>query len=70
VSVDAYGKVKWWVVNNWQWVAFGITALITLVLGPSVWGNIAGSLSATFLFNALVSSWSAVCLLLHRVIGD
>ena len=68
--IDAYGKVKWWVTSNWQWVAFGITALIALALGLSVWGSIAGSVSATFLFNAIVSSWPAVRSLLRRMLGD
>jgi hypothetical protein len=68
--IDVFGKVRWWVTSNWQWLAFGVTALVALSLGPSVWGGIAGSVAATFLFNALVSSWPAIRSLLRRILGD
>jgi hypothetical protein len=63
------GKVRWWLTSNWQWWAFGITSLITLGLGTTVWGGIAASVSATFLVNALVSSWPAIRSVIRRMLG-
>lgn len=64
------GRVWWWFTRNWQWWAFGVTALITLMLGMSSWGGIAASVSATFLFNALVSSWPRIRPIIRRILGD
>ncbi len=64
------GNGWWWVKQNWQWVAFAITALIALPLGMSVWGGIVGSVAATFLFNALVTSWPMIRAAIRRSLGD
>ncbi len=51
----------WWrIKQNWQWGAGFVTALIALLLGGSIWAGIMASISATFFFNALVSSWDMI----------
>jgi hypothetical protein len=51
----------WWrVKRNWQWGAFVVTALLAIPFGTSIWAGIIASVSATFLFNAFVSSLSAI----------
>ena len=51
----------WWgIKKNWQWAAGLATALLAIPLGTSVWGGIVASISATFFFNALISSWNMI----------
>jgi hypothetical protein len=69
--IHTFGKVRWWLVSNWQWWAFGVTAFIALLLGgTSVWGGIVGSVSATFLFNALVASWPRIRSAVRKILSD
>jgi hypothetical protein len=59
----------WWrLKKNWQWGAFVLTALIAIPFGTSIWGGIIGSVSATFLFNALVSSSSMIKATIRKLI--
>lgn len=58
--------IWWWLRSHWQWGAFVVTALIAIPFGTSVWGGIIASVSATFLFNALVSSSSTIKTILRR----
>jgi hypothetical protein len=59
----------WWrLKKNWQWGAFVLTALIAIPFGASIWGGIVGSVSATFLFNAIVSSSSMIKSTIRKLI--
>ncbi len=51
----------WWgLKQNWQWGAGLVTALIALPSITSIWGSIILSISGTFFFNALISSWDMI----------
>lgn len=53
-------SIWWWIKQNWQWGAGFVAALLALLLGGSFWAGIMASISATFFFNALVSSWDMI----------
>ena len=53
-------SIWWWIKQNWQWGAGLVTLLIAILLGGSIGGGIMASISATFFFNALVSSWAMI----------
>jgi hypothetical protein len=61
--------IWWWLRKNWQWGAFFITALIAISFGTSIWRDIIGSVSATFLFNALVSSLPTIKTAIRKLVS-
>ncbi|HZR41100.1 MAG TPA: hypothetical protein VFB12_13335 [Ktedonobacteraceae bacterium] len=61
------GRVWWTLTKNWQWWAFAATALLAVLLGTTAWGGIVGSVSATFLCNAVVGSWSSIRAFIHDI---
>lgn len=72
--IHAPGGIRWFLKRHWQWAAFIASALIAIALGTSletpVWSEIVASVSATFLFNALVSSWPMIRFALRRRLSD
>jgi hypothetical protein len=52
--------VWWGIKQNWRWGAGLVTLLIAIPFRTSIWGNILLPISATFFFNALVSSWNMI----------
>jgi hypothetical protein len=51
----------WRIKQHWQWGAGLVTALMVIPLGvSSIAGGIVISISATFFFNAIVSSWNMI----------
>ena len=67
--IDTPGQLHWWFKRNWQWWVYIVTAVLAIPFGNSVWGGIIGSVSATFLFNALVASWPMLREYLHKITG-
>jgi len=60
----------WWrIKQNWQLGAGFVTLLIALPLGTSIWGGLVLSISGTFFFNALVSSWDMVRQIIRDLIS-
>jgi len=68
--VQRFGKVRWWLTRGWQWWAFILSTIIAFMLSASFWGGIVGSVAATFLVNALVSSWPTIHSLIRRMRDD
>lgn len=72
--IHTSGRTRWFLKKHWQWAAFMATALIAIVLGASlqtpVWSEIVASVSATFLFNALIASWPTIRFAIRRRLND
>ncbi len=60
-------KLKWWLGRGWQWWAFLAAIIIAgLLIKNPLWSGLAISVAATFLVNAIVSSWPTLLSFIRR----
>jgi len=60
-------KLKWWLARGWQWWAFLASIIIAgLMIKNPLWSGLAVSVAATFLANAVVSSWPIILSFIRR----
>ncbi len=63
------GRIWWWLSRGWQWFGFLIFTLLAFLPADLVWSGIFASAAATFLVNALVSSWPRIHSFARKLYG-